>query len=303
MPRHRVAVIAASLLLLSASACSSQSPPKGKAGSETPSGAPTGGETASEVLSARDFDPGNFTDSTNIDNEWLPLQPGTRWVWEGHAFDGEERIRRLVVITVSDLTKVIDGVRAVVVWDLDYNNDNLEEAEIALFAQDDDGNIWHLGQYPEEYAGAEIVKTPAWIAGLEGARPGIAMKAEPQLGAPSYAQGWGPDVGWNDRAETYRMGEQTCVPVDCYEDVLVTREFSRTEPHAFQLKYYARGVGNIRVGWGGANEEERETMVLVDFVHLGPGALAKVRQKVLEEEERAYELSKVYAGTPRAEPV
>ena len=36
------------------------------------------------------------------------------------------------------------------------------------------------------------------------------MKAHPQLGTPSYAEGWGPQVGWNDRAEIVRMGERVC---------------------------------------------------------------------------------------------
>lgn len=98
------------------------------------------------------------------------------------------------------------------------------------------------------------------------------------------------------------MGEQTCVPAGCYRDVLVTREFSRTEPGAFQLKYYAPGVGNVRVGWGGANEDEHEVLVLIDIVHLGPEALAEVRRKVLEQERRAYDLSPgVYGRTTPSE--
>ena len=52
----------------------------------------------------------------------FPLEPGTRWTWEGHAYDDDELIDRKVVITVTDLTKVIDGVRARVVWDRDFND-------------------------------------------------------------------------------------------------------------------------------------------------------------------------------------
>ena len=252
----------------------------------TSSGAPS-----HRPISAADFDPARFGDSATVDNRWFPLRPGTQFVWEGRALEGEDQVRRRVVFTVTDLTKEVDGVRVVVGWDLDYNDDRLEEAELAFFAQDLDGNVWHLGQYPEVYEGGKIVKTPLWIAGFKGARAGITMKADPELNTPSYAQGWGPQVGWNDRAEAYRMGERTCVPVDCYDDVLVTREFSRTEPGAFQLKYYAAEVGNVRVGWGGANEDEHEVLVLTDIVHLTPEALAEVRQKVLDQERRAYGIS------------
>ena len=40
-----------------------------------------------------------------------PCEPGTQFVWEGHALDDEDEIPRRVVFTVTDLTKVIDGVR------------------------------------------------------------------------------------------------------------------------------------------------------------------------------------------------
>ena len=60
------------------------------------------------------------------------------------------------------------------------------------------------------------------------------------------------------------MGQKTCVPVECYKNVLVTEEFNPDEPGAYQLKYYAPGVGNVRVGWRGEKEEEKETLELVD---------------------------------------
>jgi hypothetical protein len=269
----------------------------------TTSSAPT--SSSEEPISDKDFDPTNFDEtSTTVDNEWFPLVPGTQLTWDGQALDGEEKVERRVVFTVTDLVKEVDGIRVVVGWDLDYNDGVLEEGEIALFAQDVEGNVWHFGQYPEEYDDGKIVKAPAWIAGYHGARPGIAMKADPELGTPSYAQGWGPQVGWNDRARTYQVGEHTCVPVDCYDDVLVTQEFSRTEPGAYQLKYYAAGVGNVRVGWGGPNEDEHEVLVLTELMHLDPAALAEVREKVLAQEKRAYRISPdVYGKTAPAEQV
>jgi hypothetical protein len=98
------------------------------------------------------------------------------------------------------------------------------------------------------------------------------------------------------------VGQKTCVPVDCYEDVLVIAETSLAEPDAQQLKYYARGVGNIRVGWGGEGEKTKETLELVELVQLSPEALAEVHAKALELEQSAYENSKdVYAHTPPLE--
>lgn len=295
----RIAIIRSTValsLVLAAAGCGD--------GSATPDRVtPSAGGTATDPLvSAKDFGSATFTASDVVDNEWFPLEPGTRWTWEGHAYDDDELIDRKVVITVTDLTKVIDGVRARVVWDRDYNDGTMEESEIALFAQDDAGNVWQLGEYPEEYDDGKIVKTPAWIAGVEGAKAGLAMKADPQLGTPSYAEGWGPQVGWNDRAEIVRMGERVCVPVDCYDDVLVIKEYAVTIPDAFQLKYYAGGVGNIQVGWGGPKEEEQEELGLQELIHLGPDALAQVRKTVLAQDARGYRYARdVYASTSPAE--
>ena len=83
--------------------------------------------------------------------------------------------RYRVVFTVTDLTKVIAGVRTVVIWDQDFNDGELIEAEIAFFAQDTEGHVWHFGQYPEEYEDGELDKAPAWLHGLQGATAGIAI--------------------------------------------------------------------------------------------------------------------------------
>ena len=271
-------IVAGALAAVLAASC-------GEATTTTPR--PAGGDTA--LPTAEGLVAGSFGDPTTVDNRWFPLLPGTRMVWEGHALDGSDKLERKVVLTVTDLVKEIAGVPTVVIWELDYTDGELEEAELSFFAQDDDGNVWHLGEYPEEYEDGDIVKHPAWIAGAQGALAGIHMPAAPTLADQSYPQGWGPKVGWDDRGDTYAIDEHTCTPVDCYDGVLVNKEFSRREPGAFQLKYYAPDVGNVRVGWGGPNEEEREVLVLTEVEHLDEGALADVRAKALEQEARAYD--------------
>jgi len=205
-----------------------------------------------------------------------------------------------VIFTVTDLTKVVDGVRTVVAYDIDETAGELDEAEIALFAQADDGTVWHFGQYPEVYDGDKIVETPAWIHGIQDASAGITMKPDPQPLAPSYSEGWGPAVGWDDRAKVFETGSETCVPAGCYMGVLVMDEFSKDEPDAHQLKYYAPGVGGVRIGWAGSREEEQEVLELVSVVQLTDAELAKVRAEVLAMDERAYQYSKdVYGLTER----
>jgi uncharacterized protein YbaA (DUF1428 family) len=258
----------------------------------------SGGRKPQEAITPSIPNPKNFSDSATIDNRWLPYEPGMQFVFTGSSSDGKKRL----IFTVVDLVKEVGGVQNIVVWDRDYTDGALVEAELAFFAQDDDGNVWHTGEYPEEYENGKVVKIPAWLAGVKGAKAGIEMAADPRPGAPSYAQGFAPPpVSWNDRALVLRTGERTCVPSGCYENVLVTREFNVDEPGMSQLKYYARGVGNIRVGWSGKKNRDREALQLTRTVLLDARALAKARAEALRLERRAYRSSKgVYGRTTPA---
>jgi len=325
MFRFRAFLVTAILLLTSlASACANDSPPAAITANDTalaaattlPTSQPspaatTAGEMELEASTAgepsgqrfEDFDPGNFDDSTNIDNEWLPLKPGTKWVFEGFTEEAGLTIPHRLVFIVTDLTKEIEGVRTVVAWVEDYSDEQLVEAELAFYAQGNDGSVWFFGEYPEVYENGEFVEAPAWIAGFKGARPGISMKAEPQAGTPSYSQGWGPAVNWTDYAQVDQVGQETCVPVDCYQNVLVIAESSLEEVNIFQIKYYAPGVGNVRVGWRG-EDATHEELELVEFGQLSLEELVEVREAALALEASAYEISKeVYDQTPPSEHI
>jgi hypothetical protein len=297
--RSRFAATAVMVLALALGGCGSRDDQAGQgAGATTPT--PT---TTARVAVEADFDPARFSDPTTVDNQWFPLKPGTQLTWEGSALDGKDKIARKVVFTVTDLTKTIGGVRSVVGWDRDYNDGELVEPELVFFAQDDDGNVWTLGQYPEEYEDGKLVATPAWLAGFEGAKAGLVMRTAPATGTADYSQGLGPKVEYADRAKVREVNERTCVPTGCYEDVLVTEEWDTADPKARQLKYYASGVGNVRVGWAG-RDDEKEVLELTRVAELGPTALAEVRRAALKLEQRAYKVSKdLYGRTPPAEQV
>jgi hypothetical protein len=307
--RRLVLLVPVLLLVMLAAGCGNGPTPTAPPPAPTQPPAPT---TEAEIEPApeptidiesrlEDLDPSNFDDPTNIDNPWYPMEPGTQWVYEGSTEDRGFTIPHRIVFTATDLTKVLGGVETVVAWVEDYSEGKLVESELAFYAQDNDGKVWYFGEYPEEYENELFVDAPAWIAGFKGARPGIKMQAEPKEGMPSYSQGWGPAVNWTDYGQVDQMGQETCVPVDCYEDVLVIAESSLEETDAFQIKYYARGVGEVRVGWRGA-DATKETLELVEVVQLSPEALAEVRALALEQEARAYKISKeVYDQTPPSE--
>ena len=298
--RTRVAVLVpVAILLVTASACdggSDEPTPVATSGAPSPTATPDG-PTGSATLDPEEFGSSLFDDTSHVvDSEWFPLVPGTRYVWEGRAFDDEgQRIERRGEFIVTDLTKVIGGVRAIVGWDRDYDDGTMGESELIFYAQDRYGTVWHLGEYVEHWQDGELDGGRLWVVGdPEGAQAGIGMPADPTTVEGTYSQGFAPRPWfWNDDARVADVGVRTCVPVDCFESAIVIEEFEPRFPNAFQLKYYAPGVGSIRVGWRGREEEEHEVMVLTEFGQLSAEELAEVRASVLAQERRglAYSLS------------
>jgi hypothetical protein len=237
------------------------------------------------------FDPNDFgDDSTTIDNPWWPLSPGKQLTWEGKALDGDEVVQRKIIFTVTDLTKEIGGVRTLVGWDRDFNNGVLIEPELIFLAQDKKGNVWHFGQYAEQYSDeGEYDGAIGWLAGyLKGSKAGILMQADPKPGTPQYAEGFAPaPFYWDDVAKVSKIGQKTCVKVGCFNDVMIIEESEPAKPNAWQLKYYAKGVGSVRTGWRGSGEEEQETLELVKVTQLDAAGLAAARTAALEIDARA----------------
>jgi hypothetical protein len=263
----------------------------------TAAGAPAAGADSVREAALEDFDAAKFPADARIDNQWLPLTPGTELVLEGHATADGQRDQHQIFATVTDLTKVIDGVRTVVVWEKDVQAGKTQESEINFSAQDTDGNVWLFGEYPAEYEGGKFKRAPdVWIAGVQKAQPGVSMRADPQPKTSSYLQGLAPAIEFKDRAKVDATGGHTCVPADCYDDVLKIREWNPLEPaEGFQLKYYAPGVGNVRVGAIGG--EDKEVLVLRSVRQLDEAGLAKARAAALDLERHAFEGSKVYRTT------
>ena len=94
-------------------------------------------------------------------------------------------------MTVTESTKLIEGVTCLVVNDLVEEDGLPIEDTDDWYAQDVDGNVWYCGEIaqnfevfegddPEE---AELVDVDgSWKTGRDGAQPGIIMLASPQVG-------------------------------------------------------------------------------------------------------------------------
>jgi hypothetical protein len=244
------------------------------------------------------FDSSNFPASPKIDNEFLPLVPGTQLTLVGSTSEGSHT----VVFTVTSVTKVLDGVNTVVVWDRDFDGTQLAEAELSFFAQDNDGNVWNLGEYPEEYdANGQFTGAPStWISGVnDGVQPaqgGIHMLAQPKTGTGQYLQGYSPNIDFLDCAKVFKVNQSVCVPVDCYNKVLVTSETSPLDQGGgHQYKYHAPGVGIVQIGAVG--DPQAETLALTQLLHLSGSALKNADKEALKLDTHGCQTNDIYSQT------
>jgi hypothetical protein len=246
------------------------------------------------------FSPDDFQQQPDIDNRWLPFTPGTQYVLQGIANRGGGLLPHTVTFTVTDVTKVIAGVRTVVVWDVDVNEGELSEAELAFFAQDEEGNVWNLGEYPEEFDGGDFLGAPnTWLAGIDGAEAGLHMRHFPLIGQ-SWLQGFAPTIDFLDCAvvsDTWVRDRTPCPPIGCFSRLLLTRETSPLDPAGgAQLKYHAEGVGIVEIG--AEDDPEGETLVMSSRRTLSPDELAAARNEACRLDSRGYVVSPgVYGQT------
>ena len=250
------------------------------------------------------FSEAHFSHSTTIDNPFLPLVPGHQLVFVGTANRGQGQGTHRVVFTVTDMVKEVDGIETVVVWDRDFQDGALAEAELSLWAQDDAGNVWNLGEYPEEWEDGALAGAPStWLTGRQQAIAGIHMLADPVPGGPTYVQGRAPRIDFFDKAKVVKEDQRTCGPTGCYKGVLVTNEWAPLDQpeDGHQLKFSAPGVGVVRIEpLGGV---EQETLVLTKDNTLTDAERAEARAKVVTLDTRAYTLAKaIWQGTPPAHP-
>jgi hypothetical protein len=202
--------------------------------------------TASAVVQPPGVNPDDFSSPLVIDNDYFPLVPGTLLVYEGET-DG---VPTRGEFCVTRQTKVIEGVETRVVHDQAFENDVLVEDTFDWHAQDDSGTVWYFGEDTKELdAQGNIVSTEgSWEAGVDGAKAGFIMLADPQVGV-RYYQEFFRDVA-EDQAKVLSLDETVTLNVNgedvTYENVLLTQETSRLDPGVLEYKYYARGVGLIR---------------------------------------------------------
>ena len=183
------------------------------------------------------IDPSKFVRHVN---PFFPLKPGTLLVYRGIK-DGQLQTDR---VFVTYRQRVIQGVHATVVRDIARHRGRLLEKTIDWYGQDKQGNVWYLGENTKAYHNGHVSTEGTWRAGVNGARPGIIMEANP-LPPDAYRQefykGHAEDQAW-----VLARGGHVRVPLGRLSHKLATLEWTPLEPKVVDKKVYARGYGIAR---------------------------------------------------------
>lgn len=185
-----------------------------------------------------DLDPRDFT--TRIDHPYWPMRPGTVWHLVEKGDGGTQR----VTVTVTDRTRLIQGIEARVVHDVVRSGGEVVEDTQDWYAQDSGGSIWYLGEATAEYENGEVVSTEgSWEHGRDGAQAGILLPARPRQGCTYREEYLAGEA--EDRALVLSDREPAKVPAGTYRHLLHTANTTPLQPVLLENKFYARGVGPV----------------------------------------------------------
>jgi hypothetical protein len=208
-----------------------------------------------------DINPANFV--SVIDNPYFPLTPGTSYTFEGVRDGAGQRD----VFTVTGETKPIMGVTSTVIKDTAtvLKTGTIIEVTSDWFAQDNQGNVWYMGEDTKLLNPDGSVKSTAgsWTGGVDGALPGIVMPGDLQIPSTfkqEYYPGQAEDSAW-----FVSKDQSAKVPYKTLKGgVVETLEWSPLEPEVIEKKYYAAGIGLV---YSVSAAGEVETAKLVSVTH------------------------------------
>ncbi len=205
-----------------------------------------------------EFEPGLFESDLahpRATNPYFPLGIGSQW----HFLSATQS----TTVEVMNATKLIDGVRCIVVRDEVRENGALIEGTNDWFAQARDGTVWYCGEETATFetfkgdrpARPEIVSIDgSFKAGREGDKPGIIFLATPQAGrvyieesslgnAEDATEVLSVSYGFGKNPELDAMVPERLAKLLCADNCVVTKNFSLLEPGTFERKYYSPGIG------------------------------------------------------------
>jgi hypothetical protein len=176
------------------------------------------------------------------ENPYFPLTPGTQWVYEGH----DEGVHARDVVTVTDRTRRVAGVRTTVVNDRVFMAGRLREHTSDYYAADRHGTVRYYGERTATLKadGSLDSREGSWLAGTDGARAGVFMPAHPRVGQ-AFRQEFYADHA-EDHFRVLSRHASIDVPFGSFDrNALMTKEWTPLEPGVRDRKWYVRGIGQV----------------------------------------------------------
>jgi hypothetical protein len=217
------------------------------AGASDGNGRPGGNiEAGASGQSKLGLDPSRF--SAKVDHPLVPFSSVRFKVLEGREGTTEIRVRERVLRR----TRKVAGVPVAIVDVKEYENGELVEHTLDYFSQRKDGSVFYMGEHVDDYKDGKIVGHGGqWLAGKNGAKPGLFMPAEPRVGQ-KFEQERAPGVA-EDRSTVVALGRNLTTPAGSFTDCIKTRDFAPLDNQT-EFKFYCPGPGLAR-------EQARRTRV------------------------------------------
>ncbi len=185
----------------------------------------------------------NPTDFTkNITNKYFTLSVGKVMNYGLQTDEGTEK----TVIEIIDTGKSIMGVNTITYWDrvwLDTNgdaffsNNEIIEETYDYLAQDTQGNVWYFGEDVDNFENGVLTDhSGSWIAGENGALPGIWIKGDHKVG-DSYRQEYLAGEA-EDMRDVVAVGIDVRTENEVYKDCVQFYDWSPLDPDAREFKFY-----------------------------------------------------------------
>jgi len=119
---------------------------------------------------------------------------------------------------------------------------NLTEATLDYFAQDDDGNVYYLGEDVNTYNDGKISgHSGAWLLGKDTKIPGVLLPAHPKVGDMFQSENV-PGITVEDDL-VVSVSDTLTVPAGTFHNCIKIKEHA--SDGATEFKYYAPGLGVI----------------------------------------------------------
>lgn len=204
-------------------------------------------------------------------NDYFSLSVGYQLYLTNAACVAEEECEELEEVWISvlndkrQITFELDGqsidVNARVVEELELEDGEIAEVSRNFFAVcKDTGDVYYFGEDVDNYEDGEIDNHEgAWLAGENGALPGLIMPGGAFLLGAGYFQEIAPGVAL-DRGRHVDMGLTVTVPAGQFENCVMIEDSNALEPEDDpDPKVYCPGVGLV------IDEELELTAIYGDF--------------------------------------